>query len=286
MKIAICACAKYEEKYMKEWIDHHLQIGVDDIYIYDNNDDDKQKEIIDQYSDHVYRINIRGQKAFQIRIYNDFYNTVGNMYDYIIFIDLDEFIIFNPNQPIQNIKDFLQLNPDHKYYRICQQCRVNNELITYDDRPLKERFTEVWDVEQDFPKTIVATNMNIKMDIHNAICNITCYNGDNEIVSNSMKDRNIKQNYNCLYFAHYINKTPEEYFNTKYQRGYDACGLYSVYGLEWYYIRNKLTKESFDYLCNKFNVKEQSKTSLWNKIKQTSRNNKWITIEQANKISK
>ena len=37
-QIAIQCIARQEEKYFKEWIEHHLRIGIEHIYIYDNND--------------------------------------------------------------------------------------------------------------------------------------------------------------------------------------------------------------------------------------------------------
>ena len=36
-RIAIQTIARHEERYIKEWIKHHLEIGVDHIFIYDNN---------------------------------------------------------------------------------------------------------------------------------------------------------------------------------------------------------------------------------------------------------
>lgn len=36
----VCAMAKSEESYLKEWIEHHLKIGFEHICIIDNNNDD------------------------------------------------------------------------------------------------------------------------------------------------------------------------------------------------------------------------------------------------------
>lgn len=37
MKIGICAIAKDENFYIEEWIRYHLKLGVDQIYIFQNN---------------------------------------------------------------------------------------------------------------------------------------------------------------------------------------------------------------------------------------------------------
>lgn len=281
MKVAICALAKHEEKYMKEWIDHHLQIGVDDIYIYDNNDDDKQKEIIDQYPDHVIRIDIRGLTKFNRKIPLDFYKEVTNIYDYVINIDLDEFVTFNPNQPIQNIKDFLQLNPDHKYYHMSWQIRVNNETLTYDDRPLKERFTEVLVTGEQYGKCIIATGINAFIDIHFCHCNYPCYNGNNELIICDMQHQNQKPNFKCLYLVHYNVKTPQEYIETKCKRNkkHNPYNFSIKYDLRQFYMYNKVTKESYDYLKQYL----QDDTS-YEKLYEEFKNNKYITIDEANKL--
>ena len=50
-EIALCAIGKFEEDYLQEWIEHHLKIGFDKIYFYDNNpkNNDLQKNICDKY---------------------------------------------------------------------------------------------------------------------------------------------------------------------------------------------------------------------------------------------
>lgn len=35
---SICAIAKNEESYLIEWLDHHLNLGFNHVYIIDNND--------------------------------------------------------------------------------------------------------------------------------------------------------------------------------------------------------------------------------------------------------
>ncbi|MDE6460455.1 MAG: glycosyltransferase family 92 protein, partial [Paramuribaculum sp.] len=37
--LAVCAIAKNEGSYFKEWIDWHLSVGVEKFYIYDNGSD-------------------------------------------------------------------------------------------------------------------------------------------------------------------------------------------------------------------------------------------------------
>ena len=38
MQVVVCAMAKNEHLYIKDWVNHYLRIGFDKIYIYDNDD--------------------------------------------------------------------------------------------------------------------------------------------------------------------------------------------------------------------------------------------------------
>ena len=52
--IAIIACLKCEELYVKEWIDWHIKCGVDHFYLCDNNDVDytpKLNDVLKEYVD-------------------------------------------------------------------------------------------------------------------------------------------------------------------------------------------------------------------------------------------
>lgn len=41
MEVVVCAMAKNEHRYINEWVEHYINLGVDKIYIYDNDDIDK-----------------------------------------------------------------------------------------------------------------------------------------------------------------------------------------------------------------------------------------------------
>ncbi|MDE5835564.1 MAG: glycosyltransferase family 2 protein, partial [Paramuribaculum sp.] len=47
--LAVCAIAKNEGPYFKEWIDWHLSMGVEKFYIYDNGSDDNTAEVLKPY---------------------------------------------------------------------------------------------------------------------------------------------------------------------------------------------------------------------------------------------
>lgn len=111
MKAVICAIAKYEYDYIKEWVEYHLDLGFDKIIIYDNNDLDGERydELLSEYikSEQVEIRDVRGRRAMQRVVYNEFYHE-GN-FDWVAIIDIDEFI--SPNRTkYKNIKEFIEKN--------------------------------------------------------------------------------------------------------------------------------------------------------------------------------
>lgn len=49
MKTAICAIIKDEHLYLKEWIDYHLSIGFDSIYLFEDKDSKSHEDIVEGY---------------------------------------------------------------------------------------------------------------------------------------------------------------------------------------------------------------------------------------------
>ena len=97
--VAICTIIKDEHQYLKEWIDYHFNIGVSQIYIYEDINSKKHIDIIKDY-DNVYLmpledfIDKRYYHEKQIRTYNKFIEIYRNCIDYTFFIDIDEFVTF------------------------------------------------------------------------------------------------------------------------------------------------------------------------------------------------
>ena len=90
----MCAVAKSENKYIREFIEHYKKYDVDKIYIYDNNDLDFEpvEEVINDYikSGFVELNDYRGYLQPQIKGYIDCYERHKKENDWLIFYDLDE----------------------------------------------------------------------------------------------------------------------------------------------------------------------------------------------------
>ena len=96
IKVCVCTLAKLENRYIREFVQHYENYGVDKIFLYDNNDinGEKFEEVIDDYikKGFVEILNWRGKYQAMKRIMNDCYNQNRNNYDWLIFYEIDEYI--------------------------------------------------------------------------------------------------------------------------------------------------------------------------------------------------
>lgn len=92
--LAVCAIAKNEGPYFKEWVEWHLKQGVEKFYIYDNESTDCTREVLTPYIDNgmvEYRY-FPGHRK-QLAAYDDCLDRHRMDARWIAFIDLDEFIV-------------------------------------------------------------------------------------------------------------------------------------------------------------------------------------------------
>ena len=99
MKALLCCILKLENHYLEEWVRHYKKLGIDKIVIYDNNDVDGEhiedisfinEQISNNYID-VYKI--PGEECVQMKCYNECYKKYSDEYDWLMFFDIDEFLM-------------------------------------------------------------------------------------------------------------------------------------------------------------------------------------------------
>ena len=109
-KTAICAILNNEHQYLDEWIRHHLDIGFDEIYLYEDFGSKSHSIITDKYSNvHLIQLSeifdeikhLHSDKQTALYIY--FYQNYKNVFDYTAFIDIDEFIMFEDGYGLQTL---------------------------------------------------------------------------------------------------------------------------------------------------------------------------------------
>lgn len=110
MKTAICVIIKDENEYLDEWLTHHLNLGIDEIFLYEDNGSKSHSDIIKPYGnrvhlipiDDIYKNNPKPEHSRnQINLFNWFPMEFKNKFDWVLFIDLDEFLILK--QPLHDL---------------------------------------------------------------------------------------------------------------------------------------------------------------------------------------
>lgn len=261
----MCAMAKNEHLYINDWVKHYLKLGVDKIYLYDN--DDLDKEYIGDYienKDRVEIINVRGQSGvgLQHEIYTNFYNT--HTFDWCLFFDVDEYLF-----GISSLKTWLSLY----MFRNVKQIRVKWRLYGDDNMITRDLKVPVYKAFKQEIKSSLNRNLVDKGDLENQGKSIVRGGLDNVVICSphfaSIRKRDnvipsvlpsgrpcwskvtIKENYmrETIYLHHYMTKTLSEFINQKLNRN-DA-----VYNqrlkLDYYWRINKITDEKIAYLKEK-----------------------------------
>ena len=146
IKICLCVIAKNENKYLREFVEHYKKIGYNKIFLYDNNDifGEKIEDVINDYIIKkfvkvIYWKEISPNKNPQIEAYKDCYTKNSQLYDWLSFFDIDEYVELN--KKYKTMKEFL----NDKKLAHCQNIKINwlyyynTNSLYYENKPLQER---------------------------------------------------------------------------------------------------------------------------------------------------
>lgn len=258
MKCSICAIAKNENNYIREWCEYHLGIGFDSIYVFDNNDMDGEK-IRDAIGDLV-GVNVdtcfrgKNDRMHQSEAYTLYYKLHRNEFDWIAFIDVDEFITIVDS----DIKDFLSgekfKNADG--IRLCWQCYTDNGLVRVEDGNYSvSRFTEYSDLWSTQAKTIIKggqkhitsigvhTTSQLKHPVNAR--GEACWNEGDATHTINIGPIHI---WDCAYIKHYRFKTIQEFIDVKMKNWQQKNIKNKWISFEQFFKLNKKTPEKEEYI--------------------------------------
>lgn len=259
-KVALCAIGRLENQYAREFVEHYKNLGIDKIFIYDNNQYNEEffEEVLQDYIDQgfVEITNYRNLVKVQNQAYNDCYAKHKNEYDWFCFFDFDEFLILEKHNTIQ---EFLENKKMYECVLINWKCMTDNNLIHNANKPLMERFTEEckkdikvqysW-AENTHVKSIVKGNINDIRFISNPHIPtnpLLCCNAEG-IRCDQSPWKQIT--WETAYLKHFVTKSLEEWVRNKCVRGTGDRDMKCF--LETYQFRyfkyNKLTKEKLQWL--------------------------------------
>lgn len=142
-EVVLCAIFKNEGKYLQEWIEYHRLIGIDHIFLYNNNSSDCFDEVLQKYIEEGFVTLTDWPCEYgQMSAYKDCYVKFKNSTRWIGYIDIDEFVNL---QKYDNIKDML------KHYRffptlyLCWRMFGTSGYVNEPDSySVIERYTSCW----------------------------------------------------------------------------------------------------------------------------------------------
>ena len=226
IRIALCTMGKEENLYVNEFVEYYIKIGIDHIFIYDDNEPDMEKiaSIIDKR--YINNITIYETKEYNITnqstAFTQCYRNNKNKFDWFLMIDMDEFLYI--------INDTLKNYLAQKRFNKCDFIKIhwvypkNNNLIYYESRPLFERLKPPYEKSQ-FIKSIIRGNISdLQYWVHSTYIspkkNVTCNNEGKKIYYKDINFESFKKiNIDKAYIIHYEFKSTEEFIN-KIKRGY------------------------------------------------------------------
>lgn len=260
-RLTICALAKNENAYINEWVKYHVDLGVEFIYLYDNNDRNVSYvgDCIDApYRDRVLVIDKRGLnlRSKQQVVYNEWLSTYAKDTEFCIFIDIDEFVVTD------SLKGLLSQIPSH-----CDAMALNwynysdGGVIDGDETvSVRERFktpavknTGFWNkciksIVRCDGRYIKAVNSHGFSRGKQPFVYCDCCGNQIELVK-GLKFAVCKIANPTSYIAHYPTKSLREYLKYKVDR-LGAVWNYEQGRLNYYFRFNDKTPDKMKYIAD------------------------------------
>jgi hypothetical protein len=265
IKVALCTMGKQENLYVKEFINYYNKLGIDNIFIYDDNDINSEKisDMIDfEYRSFVKIYETKKIKLFkQYQVYTDCYEKNKNKFDWILMVDMDEYLYIKKDKlknyllkPVFKKCDFIKFHWVHP---------TDNDNLYYENKSLFERFKGPYK-NSIFVKSIVRGGIpKLKYWVHSPFIspekNSTCNNIGNKINNNIINIEYINNiNIKKAFIIHFNYKSTEEFIK-KYKRGYSnwfgkRLPIFLKYKIDNYFKDNKITKEKVEYFEKELNI--------------------------------
>ena len=251
--VALCAIVRCENKYLREWVGHHLALGVKKIIICDNSYDGEEQPVV--LSDFILNGQVEvldfrnqgGDYNVQDVAYNYVYRRYGSTFGWIGFLDIDEMVDGCDDLPK------LLNGKDADVVVLSWRMMTDSGLVHYEPKPVMDRFTVPakqprYQDGKEFVKCFVRggiSGLTFETQPH---CptqpkGLHVVNAKGEQVEQSAA---ILPNYDVAWVNHYHTKTAEEFLE-KVRRGFPNDNQYTKdyakKAEEYFFALNKRTKE-------------------------------------------
>ena len=258
--------AKNENLYIREFVEHYLSIGVEKFYLGDDNPEDVEN-LSDILADYIKKGIVDIEFTFKRNItlyefYEYTFRAVYNRCKWFIIYDADEFLEFHNKS--MNVKSYL----DMPIFDKCDSIKIHwmiyddNNLLLYDKRPLKVRFSHALpnNYFNIYHKSIVRGKNYSGIIFDNIAAahqpNLDAIYNQCDAVGNFERLRvgyMGRANFKYGYIRHHRYKTTEE-FALKMRRGYGKVGTNLDVMIDEFSKVNDITEEKLDLIEHIVNI--------------------------------
>jgi hypothetical protein len=197
--LSIIAIFKNEKWILEEWLEHYIAEGVDHFYLIDNGSTDDYQPIIEPYiKEKIVDIKVDARPHMQVQHYNSYLDVVKKESEWVMIVDLDEFIY--SRDPYMIIPQYLltvsgQVGQIHIPWKLFgsngfltqpQNCLDHFIIRTSYDHV---KTNGMHDTELMLTKTIIRTKYLVSLSIHysNISKNSLEITSDNQPISTKMR---------------------------------------------------------------------------------------------------
>ena len=276
-KICILSLIKDEQRYLEEWIEFHYSIGVNHFILVEDFNSSSHKDICDKYdfvdlytikdyiNDDLYQNHISAFLKNENNFYNNrqhsiFYQFLLNenenhIYDYMLFIDIDEFLNIDKFNNISELIDEFKNYDQYYFYWVTMKNK--NPFIKLD---YKYSVVDTFDIGEIFHFRFNRCKILLKLsknNIEEIIKNFSLYKKkfphriDN--LNNGYKFKIKSFRYSTIYLRHYLTKSWDEYLHRLINKG------------ESIYLSDNRTFNDF-FIIN-YNVDKETKNKYLDLVK-------------------
>lgn len=158
--LSVCTIFKNESAYLKEWLEYHLLVGVEHFYLYNNFSEDNYKEILSPYIDSgVVDLIDWPVPQGQPSAYEDCFNKTRTLTNWILFIDIDEYVVPRYELTISDWLKHYEFYPSvAMYWRVFGTSAIVEEDKT---KLIAEQYIVCWDKLDSVTKVAFNTRFDV-----------------------------------------------------------------------------------------------------------------------------
>ena len=218
MKTAICAIVKNEERYVREWAEYHLGIGVDSIHVFEDYGSRSHKNVLGGLNGVTvtpiseYCIMDYGNARKQFELYSLFLEKNRSEYDWVLFIDVDEFVMFADGYTLSRLEEEYADSPA---LWLCWKNYGAGGHIKRPEGGIVDNYVKVGVVAEESAQWGKKSLVNTRLCRH--LKNIHIAYGGTDTQGNDNEKAPIQ--YEKAWINHYFSKSWEDFCERIFERG-------------------------------------------------------------------